>query len=754
MLARNKALKIGLILVSELFFTQQLLAVELGDLVLESNLSEPLDATIELQDVAGLDPAQISVSLGTAEQFAGAGIEFSQLASQVQFAVEMDGATGNIHLTTQDAIEEPFLDLLLVVTWPNGTTQRDYTILLNLAGSTTTSIDSLVIPGTANTNSPADAETTQGDYGTGVSDDGQTYVVANGDSMWAIAARTRPNSGVSMQQMMLAIQRANEDAFINNNINRVLAGKVLRIPSLQEINLVDQDAAIAEVSQQNQQLGVQPLAVNRSTGNSNPAPEQDELSVLTDDQGTAAGGNGDLEATLASLESEVMLSEEGLDRARLENTELTNRFQMLEEEMNLLQNLITVEDARVAQLQADLATQAETAEEALATTEAATSVMAAQEAEVASDVTGGVAGWMQNTAVLMGVIAGLLLLVLGYLFWQRRRMDAAAYAFDSGIPELETVENSRFAPAEKTSGGLMGWLSRSRNKDADEDQDVDLAYDGIGAPEADARDEMTTAMQGSAVTGQSVQNSYFTDEEQMFEASSDSALVSSAESDNISNQTFQNETDTSGFAQTEIVSPDSMTAADEADLADALIAEAKGMDATNERHFASLNDHLESRNEAGKEAQELAELVTPDVADVAMTESEIPESFEFTLTTAPEALAEEASVAAVDDLESFDFQLSDSPAAEQEPAQAVAQSAEQGFGDDADFNALLLDEDEADFQASAPLNECDTKLDLAVAYEAMGDIEGAIEILDEVVADGDDTQIAEANRLKGLWQNS
>ena len=50
--------------------------------------------------------------------------------------------------------------------------------------------------------------------------------------------------------MMLAIQRANEDAFINNNINRVLAGRVLRIPTLEEINLVDQDAAITQISQQ------------------------------------------------------------------------------------------------------------------------------------------------------------------------------------------------------------------------------------------------------------------------------------------------------------------------------------------------------------------------------------------------------------------------------------------------------------------------------------------------------------------------
>src|SRR5690606_34196212 len=88
----------------------------------------------------------------------------------------------------------------------------------------------------------------------------QTYTVGRGDTLWEIAASTRPSSGVSVQQMMLAIQRANPDAFLNGNINTLLSGRVLRIPSQQDIAVIDRQAAIAQVSQQNTALGGQPLA--------------------------------------------------------------------------------------------------------------------------------------------------------------------------------------------------------------------------------------------------------------------------------------------------------------------------------------------------------------------------------------------------------------------------------------------------------------------------------------------------------------
>jgi pilus assembly protein FimV len=56
-----------------------------------------------------------------------------------------------------------------------------------------------------------------------------TYEVKQGDTLGKIAAQYKPE-GVSAQQMLVALYRANEDAFINKNMNLLRSGRVLNIP--------------------------------------------------------------------------------------------------------------------------------------------------------------------------------------------------------------------------------------------------------------------------------------------------------------------------------------------------------------------------------------------------------------------------------------------------------------------------------------------------------------------------------------------
>jgi pilus assembly protein FimV len=67
-----------------------------------------------------------------------------------------------------------------------------------------------------------------------------------------------------------------------------------------------------------------------------------------------------------------------------------------------------------------------------------------------------------------------------------------------------------------------------------------------------------------------------------------------------------------------------------------------------------------------------------------------------------------------------------------------------GDGDDLDFD---LDGDDFDFGSDDDADEISTKLELARAYVDMGDDDGAREILDEVVRDGDDDQKKDAEEL-------
>ena len=63
--------------------------------------------------------------------------------------------------------------------------------------------------------------------------------ISSNDTLWDIARRYKPHSSVTQYQTMVAIVQANDDAFVDGNMNRMLNGFYLRIPSLQEIKMVN-----------------------------------------------------------------------------------------------------------------------------------------------------------------------------------------------------------------------------------------------------------------------------------------------------------------------------------------------------------------------------------------------------------------------------------------------------------------------------------------------------------------------------------
>ena len=83
--------------------------------------------------------------------------------------------------------------------------------------------------------------------------DDEYGVIGPGDTLWAIALKVRPSNRISVQQTMLAIQRANYGAFINNNINLLKAGHVLRIPTSSEMQEDTFAEAVREVRFQNEE---------------------------------------------------------------------------------------------------------------------------------------------------------------------------------------------------------------------------------------------------------------------------------------------------------------------------------------------------------------------------------------------------------------------------------------------------------------------------------------------------------------------
>ncbi|WP_434729215.1 FimV/HubP family polar landmark protein [Pseudomonas soli] len=122
-----------------------------------------------------------------------------------------------------------------------------------------------------------------------------------------------------------------------------------------------------------------------------------------------------------------------------------------------------------------------------------------------------------------------------------------------------------------------------------------------------------------------------------------------------------------------------------------------------------------------------------------ISELELPEDFDLSLSLDDDSPAAKNFASELDDVNAELDKLSqnlDVPAAEPEP---------QFTAEDAALEPEPLDDLDFDFFSGA--DEVATKLDLARAYIDMGDHQGARDILDEVVKDGDDSQRQEANEM-------
>ena len=207
--------------------SSQASAVGLGDIALKSYVNEPLQATIVLLDTGSLAEPEIRVALASSEDFDRLGVERLFSLGDLSFTTELDGrGGGSITVESSEPILEPYLNFLVELRWPSGRLLREYTVLIDLpparpAGDLAAmASDSAVV-----ISIPDLPETTSS---TASSSDTQ-YRVQTDDTLWEIAAAVKP-SELSVEQMMLAIQAANPNAFLRNNINGLKAGYLLSFP--------------------------------------------------------------------------------------------------------------------------------------------------------------------------------------------------------------------------------------------------------------------------------------------------------------------------------------------------------------------------------------------------------------------------------------------------------------------------------------------------------------------------------------------
>lgn len=343
------------------------LALGLGEMTLDSALNQPLNASVDLIDVQGLTNAEIKPRLASAEDFERAGIDRYQFLTQMKFSVNGD----RILITTRDPVNEPFLNFLVELNWPAGRVLREYTVLLDppvfeegrvqplvtvpagTVQSTATVVEKIdatpqTMPKQSN---PWQTPATPG-----------TYKVQPDDTLWEIALATRPNRSVSPQQMMIALQDTNPDAFIGGNINRLKTHMILDIPDASVIETINNRSAVAEVVRQNREInaGVPQIdATGRTTDEPDPvsgAPigEVRLLASQADGKAKQSGGSvSGVAGTQGEAKTDLAIALENLDKSQRENQELVDRLNALEEQLAKMERLITLQNDQLASMQAE-----------------------------------------------------------------------------------------------------------------------------------------------------------------------------------------------------------------------------------------------------------------------------------------------------------------------------------------------------------------------------------------------------------------
>ena len=262
-------------------------ALGLGPLVVKSTLGEGLRAEIDVSSLTPEEASNLQIKIANPEAYRAAGVDYNNILSGTQVTLQRrsDGRP-YLRLSSDRAVQEPFVDVILDLNWNTGRLVREYTLLFDppvtraqapAAQPATAPIVSAAPPPVTAAQprpvakappampeprppaaaprasatlaespkaapAPAPAPAAEPRKAAAAAAASESYRVKRGDTLSGIAAETHAD-GVSLDQMLVALYRANPDAFISENMNRLKAGALLSVPQADVANAIPSSEA-------------------------------------------------------------------------------------------------------------------------------------------------------------------------------------------------------------------------------------------------------------------------------------------------------------------------------------------------------------------------------------------------------------------------------------------------------------------------------------------------------------------------------
>lgn len=371
----------------------------LGQIQVHSYLGEPFMATIPLTGQTAKDATDPELS--TNEQLAVMNVMGSSAASDLKFTIVRRKGAAYIRVTSRAPIGNPILSFGVNVKSVSGTITRQYDALLDIK-----STNQLSSPVIANSSQETSTGKGQAKYSN------RSYTVQEGDTVHSIAAQYKPST-LTVAQTSRAIVRANPKAFARGNPERLLVGVTLRIPSESRMRslIAASKKPRVNVSSGSIKRGAEATAMDK-TAQSKTSVEQEVIDKAAADKAVMDAKIAAEKLAIdkiATAKVETTASEEGAKIASTEASASGMVASQVETSMPM------VDDAEIAQIEREL----EEASQLRAKKEREASEALAQVQQAPPSVQESMPAEPSMMDVLIKYapfgIGGLLLLLLG--FW-------------------------------------------------------------------------------------------------------------------------------------------------------------------------------------------------------------------------------------------------------------------------------------------------------------------------------------------------
>jgi pilus assembly protein FimV len=306
-------------------------ALGLGRLNVQSALGEALRAEIDITSLSSEEDSSLRVRIAPPESYRASGVDYNAVltSTTVTVARRADGRP-YLRVNSDRAVQEPFVDVILELTWSSGRLVREYTLLLDPPQSRVAPPAMAQAPAApqisaapqptapapsqgavaaaptapqaaAPTPRPTPAPRASAQRASPVAPAGAPsgegeYKVKEGDTLYRIA-KGNQRANVSLDQMLVALFRNNPNAFVGDNMNRLKAGAVLTVPSSEQANAVTTADAKETIRAQSADFGKyrQTLAGNVPTTPAGESSRQatGKVQAAIDDRKQAAAPTPD-----------------------------------------------------------------------------------------------------------------------------------------------------------------------------------------------------------------------------------------------------------------------------------------------------------------------------------------------------------------------------------------------------------------------------------------------------------------------------